>query len=253
MVNWQSFWNSYPTGARGGDPLAQVGKTVAGVPISPAQLETIVTSVRDGLDLRSDDVLLDLCCGNGVVTRRLAEHCRHVVGVDFSTPLIESAKRQNSVENVEFVQLDARALGTLRPHAAGAFTKVLCYEALAFFDRKECEQLLADALKLCVPEPGLFIGSVLDRRRRGNFFNTLRRKCLYWIRIRLLRREVGLGRWWTPEELAAIGARFGFRCEVLDQDPTVHTAHYRFDMRLRMRQQLATTTVTEQPPEGVAT
>ena len=227
--DWSSFWDNYPRRAGSDDLLRQVGKTVNGVPITEQQLHLLVDSICTSLQLSRDDQLLDLCCGNGLLTRTLAQHCRTATGIDFSAPLIEAAQQQCAASNVQYFRLDVRNLEQLAALKGQTFTKVLCYEALAFLDPAELNRLLIHVLGLTTKAPTILLGSVLDRDRIWNFFNTTRRKWLYFFHIKIRRQEVGLGRWWRRQEIVDIANESGFSCDVLDQPMQLHTAHYRFD------------------------
>lgn len=55
-----------------------------------------------------EQAILDLGCGTGVLTARLADLCNRAVGVDSSQSMIEKAKKQ--FNNIEFMVCDALAL-----------------------------------------------------------------------------------------------------------------------------------------------
>jgi trans-aconitate methyltransferase len=59
------------------------------------------------LDLKGNETILDLGCGNGLITGELAERVPHgkVVGIDNSPSMIETAKTHKTV-NTEFMLLD---------------------------------------------------------------------------------------------------------------------------------------------------
>ena len=229
---WRTFWQEYPEHAESNAYLKQVGKTVSGVPITEKQLQTLIRTVKEGLQLQEEDRVLDLCCGNGIITQAIAKGCDFVLGIDFSRPLIEVAKKQHFHENIRYVQMDARRIGELADEYRSSFTKTLWYEALGFFNRNEFESVLKAILELSTPDPIIFVGSILDRARIWNFFNTFRRKWFYITRILLLRQEVGLGRWWRASEIERICWAQGLETRVQYQDSSLHTAHYRFDMTI---------------------
>ena len=90
MRNWHEYWNHAPQVFER-DPLRQVGKTVGGQPIDRDQLPVVVDSIVEQLNIGAGDTVLDLCCGNGILTYALARYCARIRGIDFSPPLIETA------------------------------------------------------------------------------------------------------------------------------------------------------------------
>ena len=64
------------------------------------------------LQLRGDEAVLDIGCGDGKVTVLLAQATPrgHVIGIDSSPDMITLARRSSRAPNLEFVEMDARAL-----------------------------------------------------------------------------------------------------------------------------------------------
>jgi ubiquinone/menaquinone biosynthesis C-methylase UbiE len=80
------------------------------------------------LDLKGGQKVLDLCCGQGVLARALAEAgAAQVVGVDLSPALIQAARGRGGSGNLRYVVADARALG---PLADGSFDAGACLMAV---------------------------------------------------------------------------------------------------------------------------
>ncbi|HEV8194305.1 MAG TPA: class I SAM-dependent methyltransferase [Ktedonobacterales bacterium] len=73
--------------------------------------------------------ICDLACGQGRLTRHLADQGARVVGVDFSARLLEIARRHEHEHpcGIEYLHADARRLD---PAALGLFDSVVCYMAL---------------------------------------------------------------------------------------------------------------------------
>jgi SAM-dependent methyltransferase len=61
------------------------------------------------LDIKEGDYILDIACGNGNFSQRLAEFGAKVVAFDYSSKLIKHAKRRraNVLDNIEFQICDA--------------------------------------------------------------------------------------------------------------------------------------------------
>src|SRR5512134_1693940 len=60
------------------------------------------------LDVQPDSAILDIACGNGLTSRRLAALGAHVTAFDFSANLIEKAKaRPNPDSRISYHVIDA--------------------------------------------------------------------------------------------------------------------------------------------------
>lgn len=49
---------------------------------------------------------LDIGCGIGYYTKRIAENCKHVIGIDLSEKMLKQARNSNVPSNVEFIKED---------------------------------------------------------------------------------------------------------------------------------------------------
>lgn len=231
MVNWKKHWSTYPATVGKTDYFGQVGKTVDGESISSLQFQCIVDSIASQLDLQQEDVLLDLCCGNGLITSSLATECRKVIGVDYSKPLLSVAKRDHQFDNIRYVHASILDLDSETLLAEETFTKVLMYEALQHFSRQDLRKILTISLSLSTADVSILIGSVPDRTRKRNFYNTPKRQIVAaW---RQLTARNAIGSWWTHGEIFRVSEQMKFHCQFLAQNETLHTAHYRFDVLLR--------------------
>lgn len=108
----------------------QVGKTVDGVEIDDQQLRYITENIIDILHLGHTDVVVDLCCGNGLITRNIAALVKKVIGVDFSEGLIDTAKSESYSGNITYIASDVLLLPQI---FFGQSIKYYMYEALQHF------------------------------------------------------------------------------------------------------------------------
>lgn len=234
-TNWKAFWQDYRIidVKDNQDRLFQVGKTVGGKVIESAVYDDLIESVVQGLSLGKEDRLLDLCCGNGVMADSLATYAGAVLGVDFSVPYIESANELRSTENQFFVMEDVLKVDRkFVEEYGGLMDKVLLYDCLAYFDSESINTLAANLYELLNPGGKVFVGSILDRSRIWDFFNTPGRKWNYYFNIKFRGKSQGLGIWWTPSGISALFEKHGFKVILLPQPQSLHTAHYRLDLVL---------------------
>lgn len=62
------------------------------------------TTILNALNLKKDDIVLDIGCGTGRFTREIAKRCKKVYGVDFSPESIDILNKkaqQEGIENIE--------------------------------------------------------------------------------------------------------------------------------------------------------
>jgi len=232
MRDWREYWNSMPRKWAETDFLQQVGKTVKGQPVSEAQVDELVRQVCTVLEFNSKDRVLDLCCGNGLLTHRVAAFCETIVAVDYSELLIEVARKYHQPPNGSYIQSSVLDLSLELLGSMVSFTKVYMYEALQHFGEEDLESLLRVIRTMITEEALVYFGSVPDKERIWHFYNTPKLRDEYYRR-KAEGREA-MGTWWEYLTLESIAASMGFRCNRLSQSPQLYTAHYRYDVLLTL-------------------
>jgi cyclopropane fatty-acyl-phospholipid synthase-like methyltransferase len=230
-MEWKKHWGVFPALTAKTDFLRQVGKTVSGKPISAEQFNQILLQLITGLKLKYSDTVLDLCCGNGLITSKIAELCREVVGVDYSEPLIDIAKKYHKLSNVRYFLGSVLELPQEMINVFPIFTKVYMYEALQHFEDRQFSALLHVIKTVATDNSIVYFGSVPERKRIWSFYNTPARREDYHRRMAESGRDA-IGTWWDREMIEAEASTEGFSVSFIEQHPSLHTAHYRFDVRL---------------------
>ncbi len=112
------------------------------------------------LELRPGERVLDIACGNGLTSRRLAALGAEVVAFDFAEAMIAHALERTAehADRIEYLVLDATDEAALLALGEGRFDAALCNMAL--FDMAEIEPLMHALARLLRPG-GRFVFSVL--------------------------------------------------------------------------------------------
>ena len=220
----------YESHARSCDPndfQGQVMRNPHGKSVGPDQVAMIVDAIGKGLDLGPDDVLLDLCCGNGAITDPVFARCRGGLGVDFTPYLIEVAKK-NFESSPDRLYLLADALEFVETtDDTKRFTKAFCYGAFQCLPELTAVGVLA-ALRRRFPNlQRMFIGNLPDLDRVGKFFERD-----IPSPEELKRHDTLFGIWRTEQEMAKLAAGCGWRTEFSRMPSAFYGAHYRFDATL---------------------
>ena len=149
------------------DLYKQVGKTVNGVAVNEQQLEITTENVVTQLQLTQEDTVIDLCCGNGLITRRVAKSVKKIIGVDFSERLIEIAKDASHAVNIDYRVENVAALDDkILPPGS----KCYMYDALAFFSASMVAQVLVQLGASGIEK--VMIGCVPDQEKLWTYYNT---------------------------------------------------------------------------------
>ncbi len=112
------------------------------------------------LDIKPDEVALDVACGNGAFARRLAALGARVVAFDQSEAFIERARARTTenAERIAYRVMDAADGAALASLGEGRFDAAVC--TMALMDMPDIEPLMAAMPRLLKPG-GRFVFSVM--------------------------------------------------------------------------------------------
>ena len=108
------------------------------------------------LQIKSGQNILDVGCGNGLTTRRLASLGVKIVGIDFASEMINNARKRTTInqELIEYQVLDATDESALLKLGENYFDAAV--SAMTLMDMAEIEPLFRALTKLIRPG-GCFI------------------------------------------------------------------------------------------------
>ncbi len=208
------------------DFWGQVGRTLGGKPVGEEQIAMIIQSVLSGLDLKPDDTLLDIGCGNGALTDRVLEHCSGGLGIDLSDNLIAIAQRHFATASRRYMAGDALALvGEIAE--PDSFTKVLCYGSMMYFPAEATVSLLATLRQRFPAVKRIHVGNLPDKDRMASFFY----KDAYVPGIEN-DHESPIGLWRTEAEFRSLANAAGWEASFSRMPESFYASRYRYDATL---------------------
>lgn len=205
-------------------------------------MKIIAEDILQKLKIERADIVGDVCCGNGLITKIIAENCKEVHGMDFSKILINTAKEKESATNIYYHVGNALNIDKLFPE--DFFDKVYCYFSLQHINPRDAKGLIEKLSKVTKPEGAILIGDIPDKRRKWTgWYNTWRKRVGY-LKENMCRRisgkegEDSFGWWYHPNKIRKICSELNIRCEILEQDKKLPHAHYRFDILIKKEKKL---------------
>jgi len=111
-------------------------------------VQKMATALREEFAVKDGITVLDLACGTGILSRRLAGQGFLVTGVDFSFQSLRSLKQW--MDSIRVIQADASAL----PFESGSFDVVTCMGAWRHF--ADAQQVLQEVSRV-LRHDGIFL------------------------------------------------------------------------------------------------
>ncbi|MDP5171535.1 MAG: class I SAM-dependent methyltransferase [Bacteroidia bacterium] len=221
-MKWLDYWQQLASTEQ--DPLRQVARVRSQGDFEQEDIEKLAGHLAHLLDLQPGDRLLDLCCGNGLLTQRLATRCADITGVDLAPAMIQTAKAQFSAPNISYLVGNVVEVDRL---VNGPFDKILLHFSFQYLERKEGEQALAAMSKLLTPTGRIVLGDVPERERLVNFYRNPLIRARY--KLDRLRGKDNMGKFWSTAELQQAIAPLGLQLNRKAQPEGFPYAHYRAD------------------------
>lgn len=203
--------------------------------------ERISRDIKEKLDLNPNDKLLDIACGNALITIRLAKYVKSVVGIDFSEVLIGQAqelKNDLGIRNIEYKLIDLFSINN--EFKDNTFDKLYCYSTWQHFDEEEAATALRSWLRVVRPGGSILVGDIPNKNRVWRYkISTLKSLLVGGSLKSYLKRKSfrGLkkhfGSWWTSGQLISLCEKLGQKGEVIHQDKKLPLSHYRFDLLIK--------------------
>ncbi len=234
-LSWEQFWQEWRNkeAANEEDLYFQVGLTVNQKPIEKVDFDEIYKSISDALALSSDDILAELCCGNGLITYELKDHVKQIYATDFAGHLIKAAKELKSAPNITYTRNNVfDFLENIKNSGDAVPYKYLMSNALVYFTPADLKRILSLIIEITAGKPFLFyLKGVPNDQHKWNFYNTEERKQKYLQNIATGNfTNDGMGRWWQSEEIADLCKELNLKCEVWNADPQF--SGFRMDIKI---------------------
>lgn len=213
-MNWLQFWNNI---ANQSDLKSQVGR------IHDEEIVLAATHIIQLLNINENDEVLDVCCGNGLLTKFVSQYCKNISAIDFSETLIKEAKSKSSAPNISYLLNNAKSF-----QLGEDFDKIYLSFSFQYFETyDEGKEVLSRLLKHSRSGTKILISDIPDKSRWGAFYNTFLKKFFYY-KQKLSGNEI-MGKFWSEDEMKRICYELGVKGRKIIQPSHLPYAHYRFD------------------------
>ena len=221
---WTEYWKLHGEKSKDLDQHTQVLRTLNKKPITQEKWEFTLEEIDKNFKVKAGEHVLDLCSGNGLLSRHFAAKGALVRAVDISADLLDGLKE---VSGVTTENADIRNVN----YEHESIDHVLLYAGVQYLNLAETLILFQRIHAWLKPGGSVFIGDIPDVDRKFTFYNTPERQSVYFQN--LLQDIDVVGTWFSKDWLVNLAAHLNFsQAEVIPQHEELIYAKYRFDLKL---------------------
>ena len=212
-VSRQDFWG-------------QIRRTVNGVAVEEIQIDMIVDAINKGMQISHNDFLLDIGCGNGALSEKIAKNASTLTGIDNSDYLISVAKEFfESKPKSTFVHTEIDSfMEKLSNESALHYTKFVCYGAFSYLSERIISSIFKFLDEKFLNTSIFYIGNIPNIEQTSQFFVQKLPS-----NIELSSCQTSIGKWWKKSELIDLANTYGWRAKITEMPSNFYGSRYRFD------------------------
>ena len=226
MKNNKNYWKDYwrNKNLKNLDPQSQVARTRNKKPINDLLWQETVLKIIKNLKLKKDDIVIDLCCGNGLLTTEIYQKVRKIYCVDINKKLLEVLKKKR-IDNLRIFHKDIAKVNFKEKK----FSKVIWYSGIQYFSQKDIISIVFKIYKFSKNKCILYIGDIPDQQKLWQYFNTKLRKKNYFEAIVNSRPIIGtwLNKMWLKNLFYSAGFK---KVTIVKQDKKFIYSDFRYDL-----------------------
>ena len=129
----------------------------------------VLEDIRDLLELKPEDKLIDIGCADGYLTQGLRSSVSSVTGIDRSSSLISLAKERHKIEGLSFRVGDVLSLS----FDDATFDKVCCYSMLQYVCKADLSRVLTELTRITKPDGHILLGDIFDKSKEETFADVI--------------------------------------------------------------------------------
>ena len=203
--------------------------TVNGVEVDNKQIDLRVNSIKKNLYLEKNDIVLDICCGNGLITELLSTSVKYIYAVDFSEGLIEVAKSNSNNTNIRY------ETGDITKIKLGSFqkiNKISVYSGVQCISFVELKSFLKK-IQLIRSPLLVYISNIPDRDKIWDYYDT-REKMAFFHKMED-EGKTHIGTWYDKAKIINFLKSLGLGYKIININCGLNTHYYRFDLLIEKK------------------
>ena len=229
MINkntyWIDFWNEHSNYTSKMDEQSQVLRTINKKPINKYLWEFTLNTFDRAIETNHKDDLLELCCGNGLISKYFSNKVNSIVSVDSSKELIKKIDIKK-FNNISVMNADIRDLS----YKKNSFNKIIIYAGIQYLSYSETIEIFEKIFSWLKKDGILFLGDIPNSQKLWKFYNTPERQATYFNN---LKKDIDVvGTWFNSEFFYKLSNYIGFsKSTLVNQNSKLIYSNFRYDFK----------------------
>lgn len=211
--------------ANSNDLQLNIARTKNGKVVNSEEWKKTIDYIINLLNINSKSVILELCCGNGVIIGELSKFAKKAVGVDYSPILLDQLKSNYNSKNIEVVCQDVKAIDL----PTSEYDQIIIYFSIQHFSERDSFLLIEKCINSLKSNGKILIGDIPDEDKKWTYINKPEHHIDYFKRLKEVRPKIG--NWFKKEFFYAMNDYFhNTRFEILEQPNYQINSDHCFDI-----------------------
>ena len=221
-MNWSNHWSDKNIIKNKSDQK-QIGRTLKGKEITKTNWVKTVDDILKTIKINKNHLVLDLCCGNGLLTKEFALKCKKVYAVDYSEPLLKNFV--TDLPNIKKIKSDILKLKINKIK----FDIIIIYFSIQHFSDKESIEIIRKSIKYLNSGGVIYIGDIPNIEKKWDWYSNKKYRRAYVDS--LVNNDPIIGNWYSKKFFVATGEYFNMKkTKIIKQKSYMINHKIRFDV-----------------------
>jgi 2-polyprenyl-3-methyl-5-hydroxy-6-metoxy-1,4-benzoquinol methylase len=225
---WKKNFNNSEIVGASEDLQINIARTKNGVRVKEDVWEQTLIYIKEVLNINLKSVVIELCCGNGLIIGELASYCKEAIGIDYSIILLEQLQRTYVKDNLIVEQNDVNTINLVE----GKYDNIILYFSIQHFNERDAFLLIEKCIKSLKPNGKMLIGDIPDLDKKWSYINTKEYQLDYFKRV--VSSNPKIGHWFQKDFFIAMNNCFpNVQFQILEQPNYQINSDHCFDILIK--------------------
>lgn len=225
---WIKNFNDNNIVGKSDDLQINIARTKNGKRVNEEIWKKTISYIIEVLEIDKESIVLELCCGNGLVIGEIAPYCFNALGIDYSKKLLNQLVKNYSHNNLVVEQNNVNIVEL----QALFFDSIIIYFSIQHFNERDAYLLIEKSIRSLKKDGTMLIGDIPDLDKKWSYINKPEYHLDYFKRTVECRPKIGY--WFQKDFFRAMSSCFdNVEITILDQPNYQINSDHCFDILIK--------------------